>query len=570
MSKSKRDNKGDRKYDLGKYDHEAERYWRFTYVFRYYDEKKKRFRALFELDCEKQTNLEKARKDKNFVEHELYKMPDAPPYDKSIKHKQWMLGLLIDFFKEAFNIKAFDLGYIPQNKYYRVILTKKEFDSIQDFIKSNKLENIGDLIFEIIATAQNIYFEDVFLFDNEKYEKQIRESKKEAKIMYDVLDREFDKSWFIGNKKPPPKLERIDFIYLGDKKSIRDPWLASDILRNFKSQLEENSHFKNWKIELERFPNKYSFIIRKLNFKSDYTLSLYNFFKSAGISNGKAPTPNKLLSLVVKMLEFSRIPIGNEGHSESDKIKLIRNWIKRNELKEKITHVNIPINKDRLLKYFDSNLIDLAKEETRADSLIVASTIGIRFKLMNLKEDFAHISQCLKENNMFISAQLSLERINKVPDYAELAALFKSMKAGGKLKSIKFELDNGIGVQSLSEPLSMFILEQAIKNHITDHEEDFEVGIVETKVKEIEEGNFQVQYGDKLSLPEERFIIKFVCAFYKYLLNEAPPGEHESPSEKYFAIIALMLQNSRFFRNVTDSEDFVIAKVKAWYKLGNP
>ncbi|MBL7893855.1 MAG: hypothetical protein JNK50_01085 [Bacteroidia bacterium] len=570
MVKVTRDNNGDRKYDLSGYNPEQDRYWRFTYVFNYYDKKQKRFRPLFDLECEKQENLEKARKDKNFVEHELHKMPDAPPYDKHIQYLSWTRGLLINFFKEVFDIRAFDFGYIPENKYYRVILTKKEFNAIQNFISVNKLDKIGDLIFEIIATAQHIYFNDVFLFDNKKYEQQIRDSAKQAKIAYEILDREFDKTWLIKGKKLQPDLQKIDFIYADGKKTLTDPWLTKDILQHFKQQLEENSHFKNWKIELERFPNRYASIVKKLNFKKDLVLSLCNFFKASGVVKSKAVTSNELLLLVVKMFEFSRIPLGDEGHSESEKIKLIRNWPKRNELNEKITHANVPINRDKLLKYFEPSFIDLAKEETRADSLIVASTIGIRFGLMNLRQDFAHISQCLKENNMFISAQLSLERIKKVPDYSELAMLFKAMRANGKLKSIKFELNDGSGVQALNEPLSMYIFEQALKNHIMDNEEDFEVGIVDTKVKEVSDGNFQIQYGNKLSLPEDRFVVKFVCAFYKYLLNEAPPGEFESPSEMYFTIIALMLQKSGFFRHIRDSENFVVDKVKTWHKLGNP
>ena len=84
-----------------------------------------------EKDKENLEKMEKARKDPEFFEKQLYWTPDRPPYDFFIRYHNWQLAMLVEFFKEVFEERAFIEGYQPNNKYYRVILAKAKHDRPQ-------------------------------------------------------------------------------------------------------------------------------------------------------------------------------------------------------------------------------------------------------------------------------------------------------------------------------------------------------------------------------------------------------------------------------------------------------
>jgi len=79
-------------------------------------------------------------------------------------------------------------------------------------------------------------------------------------------------------------------------------------------------------------------------------------------------------------------------------------------------------------------------------------------------------------------------------------------------------------------------------------------------------------FADRLHLPEERFIVKFVKSFYDYLSNEIKLNDCPEYllEENYYRIIGLILQNNWFFYHKMDSENFIIEKVKHWHKLSQP
>ncbi len=569
-NKPKRDKKGDMKFAY-KANHERDRYWRYTYVFKYFDSKENNFRPYFNLEWNEEDKLEQARRDKDFMERVLYATPESPPFDEYIKYHNWLLGLLVENFKESFDIRAFEDGFVPTNKYFRVILPKKKDDSILAFVKEYGLEKIQDLIFEIIATGQKIYTEDVFSYENKEFEKRIKNIHGEVRKLNTVLERTFDNRWIMDGKKPPPSLQHISFVYHNGKISIEDPWLGKDVLLQFKNHLENDSFYKNWKLELEMYSFQYDWVIKKLNFKYDFALSLYKLLKRFPIFKSKAKTPNRIMSCIVELFELASIKIGSEGSSNANKVKVVRNWIDRKVLKEKITFLKVKPNKKRLLKYFDSDFIEFTTDDKRADALIVGGKIAKRFDLFGLKEDLAHIAQCLKESSFTRSAQLSLYASptqENSPEIKSMLALYNAMKSGGKFSGLSFKVNGDDQEYQLKANLPLFIIESALKNHLENHEEDFEVDIFKGTAKHLGSGNYETTKLLEFKQPEERFMVKFVTCFYDYLLNENPPKEYESfPSEKYYAIIAVMLQQTWFFRHIRDSEDFVISKVKAWHRL---
>ena len=87
-------------------------------------------------------------------------------------------------------------------------------------------------------------------------------------------------------------------------------------------------------------------------------------------------------------------------------------------------------------------------------------------------------------------------------------------------------------------------------------------------IRNHEENFFKPIRENRLHLPEEMFIVRFVKSFYDYLLNENPLSEKNPfPSEKYYAVIAMMLHHTYFFRHKMNPEDFITQKVKHWHNL---
>ncbi|MBK6523979.1 MAG: hypothetical protein IPG08_17665 [Sphingobacteriaceae bacterium] len=156
----RRDEKGDIKSDY-KIDWQKIREDRFTYVFRYYDEDKKHYFPHFGLFSALDEALEKAKKDSNFYEKQIYWTPNHPPYDFFIQYHNWQLELLVEYFKEVFEERAFMDGYQPAHKYFKIILPKTLHDEIINCINDFELLPIRDLLFEVIAVAQDKYIDDV-------------------------------------------------------------------------------------------------------------------------------------------------------------------------------------------------------------------------------------------------------------------------------------------------------------------------------------------------------------------------------------------------------------------------
>lgn len=572
-NKLKRDSKGDVKFNY-KYDGERQVYWRGTYVFKAYNDKIKRFWPYFDLHEHDDKKLEEARKNKSFIELALYEKSEGQTQDEWIRYNNWLLGIHVRYFKEAFDIKAFEQGHHPSNRFFRIILTKEKYDQIMSFITANGLEKIKDLVFEIIAIGQDIYTESVFYYDNRNYEKTLNNITDESKTLKLVLNRMFDKTWMSDNsRKPGPDIQKLSFKYFDGVRNISDQMIISDLLTVYKTHLDNDLPYKDWKKEIDRIPGRYDYIRDKLAFKFNFTISLFNLLKDGKFFKGTAKIPNDLASCIVKILEFSCIPVGTSRTSQSEKIKIIRNWINRKKLDEKITFLKVKPNKKRLSKYFSENFLNFGSDVKRADDLYVASYLTKRFDVPHLMADLAHIAQCLKESDMFRDSQFSLmsqSREQPVEEFKPMLALYNSIVRKTKISDIKFKVEGSNQEYELKDRLPLFIIEQALKNHLDNYSEDFNMDIIKSETIKTSEGNYRTTREPKFNLPEERFMVKFVRDFYNYLIKELPPKNDQLfPSDKYFAIVAMMLQKTWFFNHQMDSEEFIVSKVQAWYKLGD-
>lgn len=312
----------------------------------------------FDLFSKTDNRMESARANPDFCEVTLYKSPDKPPYDFSIQYHNWQLRLLVKFFKEVFEERAFIQGYQPSNKFFRIILPREIRDNISNFINDFNLLQIKDLIYEIIATAQEKYIEDIAFWERPENQKIIKTAEKESKKAIEVLDRIDDKKWLRGESKKHPELVHVSFAFQDGTIKIEHPWLAKEFIEHFQKYYDDLA-FKSWRKDLERYPNRFESHAKGLEFKYRLAKSLYNMLtesKQFNLNVGE-PYPNRLMLCIARILEFCLIPVGSFDETEDVKIKHIRNWLKRKDIEESIVAAPMVPDKERLLKYFELKFI---------------------------------------------------------------------------------------------------------------------------------------------------------------------------------------------------------------------
>ncbi|HLP34038.1 MAG TPA: hypothetical protein VK202_11225 [Bacteroidia bacterium] len=574
MSKEevKRDEKDNTEMDIDPFDWNKHRWWNHTYIFQYLDEQSGRYIPYFNIHDFDDKKLEEARNSSDYKEVVLYRTPDHPSNDFFIHYHNWQLGLLMNFFKDVFEERSFIMGHIPMNKYYRVILTKELHEKILNHLNDSNLLLIRDLIMEVIAIAQHKFVEDISFWENPQMQKLVKSANKETKKAIELIDKIEDKEWMRNpGASKPAELLRINFVFQDKTIKIEHPWLAKEFIETFKDHYNGLA-YKDWRIDLERYPQRFEVNVKKGQFKYRLAISLYNlltkgdFFK---LEEG-VRYPNDLMLCISKIIEFCLIPVGSFEETNEVKIKHIHNWLTRNDLQEAVTHVSIPADKEKLLKYFDETFINMTGDQKQADALGIAAYIGKRFNVEHLLPDLAHIAQVLKEGSLHWGHQLLSDGRPYPPNFSDFDALRKliiTVKSKQKITGIKFTVEGDAKEYEMTDRLPLYLLENSFGEYMKDHQVEFDTDAVKTNIS-ITPMGLSSRQEKQFNRPEERISVRFVKAFYNYLLAEAPPGERDfMPSERYYAIIANMLQMTWFFYHKQHPEWFLTEKVKRWHML---
>lgn len=465
-----RDQKGDVKYGLSQFDWKQFQENRYTYVFHHYDSVRDGYIPHFDLFSLEEKRMEKARLDPDFQEVRIYKAPEHPPYDFHIWHANQQLAMLVEFFKEVFEERAFIDGYLPQNKYYTIILPTSKYNEIINFINDFELLPIRDLLFEVIAIAQNKYVEEIAFWERPEYQKLVTSAEKETEKVIKVIEKLDDKAWLRGvsGAKPPSKLEYINFVFNDDTIKLEHEWLAREFIEHFRGHYDA-LHYKNWRKDLGRYPHRFEDNIKGQQFKYKLAKSFYNLLSKTGFFKvaKSQPTPSKLMLCIARLLEFCLIPVGTPDELDEIKIKIVRNWIKRKELEPALTYADVPANKARLTKYFESEFIALPDDKKRADAISIGMYIGERFDMLQLAPDLIHLVAALKEYHWFIGHQMFGDSVHREGQFEELESFRKfvrGIKEGQKVKSVRFKMDESDEEFELGQRLPLYLIEEAIRS----------------------------------------------------------------------------------------------------------
>lgn len=547
---------------------------RFTYDWQFYSEKHQHHFEYSEDMLYQEGAIMEGEERVECVEVELYKSPEKPPWDFHIRYSNWQLALRVEFFKEVFEERAFVEGYQPQHKYVRLVIPPKIHHEILNVINDFELLHIRDLLLEIIATAQDTYIRDVDFWERPENQKLIATAKKETEKAIQVIERSgVDmKSWRQFEGKVRPHLDHIKFVFNTGTIKVEHEWLAREFIENMKRAYDD-MHYKDWKKDLARYPDRFEENSHKSKFKYRLAKSYYNLFSKAKFFEvtKETPYPNRLMLCIAKLIEFSLIPVGDWNETDDVKIRHIRNWLKRNDLEPKLTFAEVPADIEKLKQYFEPNFLEMANATKRADAISTAFFVCHRFDIPDLLPDLIHIASCIKETNWLVGHQMtSNNRMNEpeIPEMNAFRKLMNGIKDKRKLTSLKFRIEGEETEHELSSRLPLFLIEKALKEYYEGYRVEFDSDVVPTTYKKNEDGSIKIDKEPRINLPHERHLVRMVHSLYSFLKDHSGIEEGEIlPGQQYYEIIALLFKETWVFYQKYLDDRAVVEQIKEWHNL---
>ena len=122
-----------------------------------------RFTQCFGIIPLENETVEAAINNRDFHKLELFSLDleDMSIRNQWLNKMSWMESAFVHFFKEVFEIKSFEQGYHYSFDLCRIGLPKQKYDEIMAVISQFGLTHVSDLIFFIIAKAQDFYSDKV-------------------------------------------------------------------------------------------------------------------------------------------------------------------------------------------------------------------------------------------------------------------------------------------------------------------------------------------------------------------------------------------------------------------------
>jgi len=558
---------------------DQKRLWaaRYTYIFHYYDEKREDYLPYFGLVSSAEKRMVEARKDSEFLEVELYPMPEKPPYSWHIRHGNSQLETLVYFFKDVLDEQAFSEGHAPGHKYTRFILSKTRYAEIMNVINDYGLLPLRELLLEVIARAEEKYIDKVSFWNKKEMQDVVKNAKAAAAKAIYALEKLDDTAWGRGEPgaKPPSEIEGIHILYNDETVKIEHSWLAREFIDDFR-RAREAGPYKDWRKDLKAYHLLFDDATRLLEFQGELAWSYYNLLTGTGLIKvtPEEKTPNVLVECIAALMTLSSIPIGKNSDvmSVQEKAKYVRTWLNRQKLEQEPTHVEIKPDLARLEKYFDNDFLSMAEQPIGLHAFSIANFISYRFDIPDFLDDLAHITQALIDNRWLIGSQLLGGLHSTLPQFEEFTAwrtLIAAAMDGRKITSLKFTVEGSDQEFALESAQPLDITGHALREYAQEHPHDLDVEAVPTRLRRLSTGDIAPHYEPQFQDASSRFPVRFVTALYDYLLKEIPAQDHHfRPSEFYYAIIASVMAGAKFFNRLTQDEKWMIQEVQRWHLLG--
>lgn len=529
----------------------------------------------FNINPMEQETVIEGIKNKDFHKLEIFGFDVENRDERRFKLLVNMENTFVHFFKEVFEIRAVEEGYHYSFDLCRIGLPKQKYDEIMNVITKYGLTDISELIFFIIAKAQDFYNEKVRFLETKEQSKRINSIGEQVDNAISLIERVIrEPLQDLTKNDDNDELLRINFVFQKNPPiQITDAVLKSLIVKDFKEGCN-NGYFKNWKLQLQSTKFIYEEDKIREQFRFRFARALYNFFTQTDLIKLKGkPYPNDVVECVYKILTFSLIKVDTKSEKEADKIKRVRGWIKDHTLTPITTHEKIKPDLDKLYKYFDKDFIDCVGEVKKANALKNGLALCLQFKTQALQNEIVHLAACLREWQWRVGQQLERGPIienNPMPEQYDTFKLFMNSTITNKqFDKITFQIAGDEKIHVLTDKLPIHFIQTAVRYHYEEFREDYETDILQAEIKNgTQLGSFSAKTTGNFNLPNDRFFPKFINSFFNFLQNEAPPLEKEyKPSDRYYSLIAKALHLTGYFRSQFPEDWELKTKVESWHSL---
>lgn len=553
---------------------EADRWWRYTHFFLEWDSKEEWVYPCFDIIPPQEETFEAAKSNRNLNKMEIFGFDIENRDEKRFNLLVNMERTFLFYFKEVFEIKAIEEGYHYSFDLSRIVLSKKDYDAITTMITTHNLTEVSELIFYIICKAQTFYNHNVRFYESKERQSEIGSIESETNKAIDLIERVVNDPFeLLSEEKMNEKLLRINFIFQNSESiQIKDSMLTYQFVDQFKKHYND-CYYKNWKLQLQLTKYQYEEDKTKAQFKFRYAIALYNFFTKTGLIKLKGkPYPNYLLDSISKMLQFSLIRIENKSGKESDKIRVVRNWIKDHTLVQNPITQTVTPNFDKLYKYFDKDFIDCVPTEKIGSAIQNGFSLCLQFQVTPLQNEIIHLVDCLRNWQWRLTQQL--ERGPLIPNnplpaqHNELKLLVDSSLSDVEIESISFKIKGDKKTHTFTDRLPLYLVKTAIKNHYHESKEDYETDILQAEIKNTAPNSFSIKTTGRFNLPEERFFPRFVDSFVRFLEAESPVIDKEyKPIDRFYSLIGKALHIAGYIPYQFMEDWQLKSKAESWHRL---
>ena len=557
--------------------------WRWSYVFHFQDS----YGFYHPVDYNGM-DISKVRSDFprfNLVTVEIFKLPDARPWDEWINWKGKYEDYLEKFFRPVFANSPREETHPLSIEKCKLVLPVQKYNEFKSFIAEYNLAEHEDFILFLLATMESNYIKEVAPYDTPDEREKIKNFPKEVDILIRALKAEkTDFNDILDGKKNIPKLQQINFIFNPEiPTKITHPLLLNAIANGTREHFKYGTS-KDWEKQLRQFPAVFNENQQPNLFRYRMCKALHNFFKEVDAFNfGKHNTKDKEVHAIGWMMNFAHIKFLDKYDEEYDikhdrkgLKKTVRNYIERKELIYHPTHYHadqIKPDFEKLLKYFDKEFLRSGDPVYNEYNMRVVFSITDRFKVNHLFPELMHLYNCLYAYRMMVSNHLGANFneaiVSKNNDYRSLKAMVTTLSNKGVISEMQFKLSGNSEQYGFAEKTPLEIMKQALLEYYENHKADFEIDLCESKVVLGKQpGSFSLMPTGKLNEPQNRFLPVFIKNAYKFLLVEAPPDDSRyMPSVDYYSIIGLLLLRTWYFGHQMWEEKHIIDMVKYWHSL---
>lgn len=300
------------------------------YHWRYYSDE---IQGFYEYSLDETHSPDTVDPENKCIKVELFKYPDEGYIDFLWKYHSWQQNLLGDYFHEAFEDWAFNENAKLQDLFTLLIIPKNIYYNIINKINDFELLHIKDLFLECIAISQYIITNELSYW-NSPENKILRETvldDTKAAIKVIELSGVHHKNTQSMIDNPSPGLSSITFAFK-DKSKIRiqHTWLASEFVEHFMRYYDGLKN-KAWRENLADYPSRFNRKRVKVSFQKQIVKAYYDLFSENKWFESKEDTkyPSVMMRCIACMLEFSLLPVGEEGYSDFRKGKNIAQLLKQ-------------------------------------------------------------------------------------------------------------------------------------------------------------------------------------------------------------------------------------------------